>query len=178
MTYDWWSMPTLLLQGWLPDPVSRIVLRPSFKVRVWIHLSVLSVCWMLVGERWAEHQADNRRNGFLSETCAKFWLDQVLSDGMLGFMQAKKLTDTPYPFPHAQMVKFWCIVDRPIDLWFCLCNIVVLTHLFWKYLIPTRVMRMVLHPCHSPANLPHIDRGISPLGWHASRASVYRCQDF
>eukprot|EP00242_Pyramimonas_sp_CCMP2087_P003356 CAMPEP_0198232440 /NCGR_PEP_ID=MMETSP1445-20131203/115734_1 /TAXON_ID=36898 /ORGANISM="Pyramimonas sp., Strain CCMP2087" /LENGTH=434 /DNA_ID=CAMNT_0043913117 /DNA_START=487 /DNA_END=1788 /DNA_ORIENTATION=- len=29
---------------------------------------------------------------------------QVLSDGMVGFMQARKLADTPFPFPHAQTI--------------------------------------------------------------------------
>ena len=35
---------------------------------------------------------------------------QVLSDGMLGFQQMRKVEDTPFPFPYAQIVAFFLCV--------------------------------------------------------------------
>jgi hypothetical protein len=32
------------------------------------------------------------------------WIWQVLTDGTLGYMQARKIVDTPFPFPHAQLI--------------------------------------------------------------------------
>merc|ERR1712196_690586 len=37
-------------------------------------------------------------------------LYQVLSDGHVGFMQAKKVSYTPFPLPYAQLVLFFIIV--------------------------------------------------------------------
>lgn len=36
---------------------------------------------------------------------------QVLSDGMLGYLGARKLADTPFPFPYAQLNAAFCVVN-------------------------------------------------------------------
>ena len=36
---------------------------------------------------------------------------QVLSDGMLGYLGARKLADTPFPFPYAQLNAGFCLVN-------------------------------------------------------------------
>ena len=36
---------------------------------------------------------------------------QVLSDGMLGYLGARKLADTPFPFPYAQLNAAFCLVN-------------------------------------------------------------------
>ena len=37
---------------------------------------------------------------------------QVLSDGMLNYLGARKLADTPFPFPYAQLNAGFCLVIR------------------------------------------------------------------
>ena len=50
--------------------------------------------------------ARRRAGGLAAEAPVYTRVLQVLSDGMLGFNQARKIEDTPFPFPYAQLLAF------------------------------------------------------------------------
>ena len=48
--------------------------------------------------------ARRRVGGFVAEPPVFSRVHHAMSDGMLGFMQARKVEDTPFPFPYAQLL--------------------------------------------------------------------------
>ena len=50
--------------------------------------------------------ARRRAGGLAAEPPVYTRVLQVMSDGMLGFQQARKVEDTPFPFPYAQLLAF------------------------------------------------------------------------
>lgn len=53
-------------------------------------------------------------------SCVSPRAPQVLTDGTLGYMQARKVADTPFPFPHAQMI----VMALMLFAFFCPCIMV------------------------------------------------------
>jgi hypothetical protein len=58
----------------------------------------------LFGMLLGQLKARRRQGGLAAEAPVYSRLFHVLSDGMLGFQQSKKVEDTPFPFPYAQLL--------------------------------------------------------------------------
>merc|ERR1712137_52547 len=58
--------------------------------------------------------ARRKAGGVAAEAPIVSRIYQVLSDGMLGYLNAIKLADTPFPFPYAQLNAVFCIINLVI----------------------------------------------------------------
>ena len=56
---------------------------------------------------------------------SRIW--QVMTDGTLGYMQARKIVDTPFPFPHAQLI----VMALVLFAFFCPCIMVAYLSEIW-----------------------------------------------
>ena len=75
---------------------------PSHRHSPSVVLSVLCRYALVLG-----HVLERRRRGGLASEAPVFSrVPQAFSEGMLGFGQARKTEDTPFPFPYAQILSF------------------------------------------------------------------------
>lgn len=69
----------------------------------------LVMSWML-----KEVVARRKAGGVAAEAPVVSRIYQVLSDGLLGYLNAIKLTDTPFPFAYAQLNAVFCVINLTI----------------------------------------------------------------
>ena len=87
------AQPLEVLGGLAPDELAELEMHGD---------RVTFVFSLILGQFGARR----RVGGLPSEPPVYSRILQVLSDGMLGYQQSKKLEDTPFPFPYAQLLAF------------------------------------------------------------------------
>jgi len=91
----WPDLP--VLGGVAPAELAQLLLSEDRVGFVFSRMMMLINTRRLAGGLWVEAPVLSR-------------VYQVLSDGMLGFRQARKIEDVPFPWPYAQMVAFLLLV--------------------------------------------------------------------
>jgi len=113
---------------------------------------------------------------------------KTLTDGHAGYMQARKIADTPFPFPHAQIIMlgllmfaFFCpvICVAYLDSWWMLCAVNFVC--VWSFYSMNEVCRELEDPfTYDPNDLPLVqlahefnERMLAVL--HGVRVNTYYC---
>merc|ERR1712107_929613 len=94
--------PPLELLGGLGENEQALLLDARERVH-------LVMTWLV-----KELVARRKAGGIAAEAPVVSRIYQVLSDGLLGYLNAIKLTDTPFPFAYAQLNAVFCVINLTI----------------------------------------------------------------